>query len=305
MPESSPLPPPELTKPDQTDPLIYELAFWCCAWLGATIAGSFYAGYCGVSGSSLAGFFLGFAFAGMTAFPILLTAAVITWALWLSRFRLIMATLAGAIIGLASAKMPSMNNFSDMTWIFGRVGSSDIVPVFFVAVACPLSSFFCCRKLRPRLEGQSENGQRWQFSLRDLFVHFTILAVFISLWTWLFTFCHSLERQNQQPQQRSQAAGRIVRDLRAERNGLHIIWSGSTSTIHGTSSGVFRSAILLLTPTHFPRRLHRHGGAQQIHSERPQYFDGFGGRISASDVALRGKQHGISVAAEEASFRSL
>jgi hypothetical protein len=35
----------------------------------------------------------------------------------------------------------------------------------------------------------------WQFSLRDLFIHFTVLALMISLWTWFFTYLREVKDQ--------------------------------------------------------------------------------------------------------------
>jgi hypothetical protein len=35
----------------------------------------------------------------------------------------------------------------------------------------------------------------WQFTLRDLFVHFTVLAVLISLWSWYFTAAAAREAE--------------------------------------------------------------------------------------------------------------
>ena len=205
MPESSTPSPTRPAKPYPTDPLIYELAFWCYAWLGTAVAGGCFGLYGHLWGKWL-GLFFGFMFAGIAAFPILLTIAIATWGLWLSRFRLFMAALAGGMTGVASMKfveMPSLN-FSDMTWIFGRINLWELAAAFCGAVACPLFGYLFCRGLIPRDKNGGDSRKPWQFTLRDLFVHFTILAVAISLWTWLFTYCRDVERRSQQRQQQRQ-----------------------------------------------------------------------------------------------------
>ena len=206
MPDSPNTPQQNRPKPFPTDPLIYELAFWCYAWLGTAVAGGCFGLFVGFLGHGLQGLFFGFMFAAIAAFPILVTVAIATWGLWLSRFRSITAAIAGAMTGFAAVKfveMPGLN-FSDLTWIFGRLNSIEIAALLCGAIGSPLFGYLFCRGLIPGGKNGGDFRKPWQFTLRDLFVHFTILAVLISLWTWLFTYLRDAEKRSQQRQQQYQ-----------------------------------------------------------------------------------------------------
>jgi hypothetical protein len=199
MPDSLTPPPIKSHKPYPTEPLIYELAFWCYVWLGSAVAGGCFGFFVGFMGSGALGLFFGFMFAGIAAAPILVTVSIAAWAFWLTRFRLISAAIAGVLTGFASAKfveMPGLN-FSDMTWIFGRMNYSEASAALCGAVACPLFGYLFCRGMIPHCKNGVKSRKLWQFTLRDLFVHFTVLAVLISLWSWLFTYCRDVEKQRQ------------------------------------------------------------------------------------------------------------
>jgi hypothetical protein len=183
-----------------------ELAFWCFAWLGIVLTGAGFGFYLGFMRNPIMGLIFGTVFAGIAAFPVLVTVAIATWALWLSRFRLITAGIAGAMTLFASVKfveMPGLD-FKDLTWIFGRLNGVELAAIISGAVGSSLFGYLFCRGLTPARKNDINSLKHWQFSLRDLFVHFTILAVMISLWTWLFTSCRDLEKRNQQRQQQTQ-----------------------------------------------------------------------------------------------------
>lgn len=195
---SSPL--TKYNQPVRTGLLFYEMIFWCYAWLGIALAGGCFGFFLGFMGSGVQGLAFGFFFSGIAAFPVLVTVAVATWALWLSRFRLIAAAIAGAMALFASVKfveMPGLE-FKDFTWIFGRLNGLEIAAMVSGAGGSSLFGFLFCRGLTPDGKKGVDSPKPWQFSLRDLFVHFTILALLISLWTWLFTSVRDAEKRNGQ-----------------------------------------------------------------------------------------------------------
>lgn len=195
MNDSTSSPTPSET-PTRVSPLRNEFAFWCYAWLGAGFAG----GALGFSitnvGDRFGGFFGGFGGTFIAGFPVFLTIAVGTWALWLSRLRTIFAAIAGAMAVVASIRFLELpaQNLKDI-WMFGRMSGIDIAALLAGALG---SLLFCDLFRRGYLPGRRKNDvakTRWQFTLRELFAHFTILAVLISLWTWLFTYCRGVEKQ--------------------------------------------------------------------------------------------------------------
>jgi hypothetical protein len=182
-----------------------DLVFWLFAWLGTAISGSFYGlailivvAATGPMPGVIVAFpfsmFFGFIIAGFFAVPYLSTVAVVTWAFWLSRFRMIAAAVAGGWTGVIAAR----SLFGDFPM---RPVSPNFDPVVmagvFGAVGCPLFIHLIGRRILARRKREEKSRGPWQFTLRDLFVHFTALAVLISLWTWYFTYRESLEKSRQ------------------------------------------------------------------------------------------------------------
>lgn len=171
------------------------LTFWLIAWLGTAVSG-------GVFGVALmllmvpvaAAFFLaplivGFFIAGCWAIPFLGTVAIVTWGFWLTRFRMITAAVAGGWTGVMASRAVFTDSFP---------GSQYFDPIFlacvFGAVGCPLFTYWFGRKIFSRNKKREAPDAPWQFTLRDLFVHFTVLAVLISLWSCYFTAVRSIEK---------------------------------------------------------------------------------------------------------------
>lgn len=171
-----------------------DAAFWLVAWLAIALSGSCY----GVAvllelategpGLGVVIFFfipmiVGFFIAGIFAVPFLLTVAVVTWGLWLSRFRMFAAAIAGGWTGVMAAR----SVFGDPGWGWGRGPINPVILAgVFGAVGCPLFIYLFERRYK-RKDKEDAPPAPWQFTLRDLFVHFTVLAVLISLWSWYFT----------------------------------------------------------------------------------------------------------------------
>jgi hypothetical protein len=170
-----------------------DVTFWLVAWLAIALSGSLYGlavlvllATEGPGLGVLIFFFIplivGFFIAGVFAVPFLLTVAVTTWGLWLSRFRMLAAAIAGGWTGVMAARS-----------VFGHSGGGrwPVDPValagIFGAVGCPLLVYLLGRRYFFFKRKNDAPPTPWQFTLRELFVHFTVLAVLISLWSWYFT----------------------------------------------------------------------------------------------------------------------
>jgi hypothetical protein len=221
----------EATKPDGWNVSISPMAserfadgclFWSLAWLGTTFGGGIFGIVFGLfSGSGverligvIVGPVAGLLFAGICAIPVHLHFAFFTWAFWLGRFRVTVATLAGGFTGfLATGGMASHQNRWPLSLAAACVG----------AAGSGLAARYCQRKfafwdrkfisISPVGEftlldertavGNNKSRRRekapWQFSIRDLFIHFTAIAVLISLWTTFFTIIRSEQKQDVPP----------------------------------------------------------------------------------------------------------
>jgi MFS family permease len=187
-----------------------EVIYWLYAWLGTSIAGSAFGVTVGILQdiwnpiaillAVIAGFFI----AGIFAIPYLLTASIATWAFWFFRFRLITAAVAGGWTGVVATRLVLGGT--------GGIGNGTVILAgVFGAVGCPLFAYLFTRKMFRRDKDRDAPPMPWQFTLRDLFVHFTVLAVLISLWTSFFTIVRESKAQRlQEQQQETQAAGDVA-----------------------------------------------------------------------------------------------
>jgi hypothetical protein len=158
-------------------------AFWSIAWLGTAIAGGAFGvlvGLCIDGGiekiaGMILGLFVGFIFAGLCAIPIHLHLAFFMWAFWLSRFRLAMAVLAGGLTGVLATKLAFSFYEIAAAGAIGAIGSGLLAFKYSRAIA-----------FRGQLP-EHLKAPVWQFTLRDLFVHFTAVALLISFWTTILT----------------------------------------------------------------------------------------------------------------------
>jgi hypothetical protein len=204
--------------------------FWLLAWLGTIFAGGIFGTFMGISfGMSLGrradvfevaifGLIAGFVIAGAMAIPVHLHVAFFTWAFWLGRFRVAMAILAGALTGFfATGREATLEDPK-------QLALGVIFPTLLGAMGSGLAAFFYHRRIASRdnklmrvssigefaiiddgvvIGGNNQSRRRkkarWQFSMRDLFVHFTAVAVLISLWTTFFTLIRSEQKQDVPP----------------------------------------------------------------------------------------------------------
>lgn len=148
-------------------PTIWRL--WVLAWLCTALAG----GVFGLVPAGVLGFYIGLAIASAVAIPVMTSFAIITWALWLSRYVLITVGLAGACTGYLA-----------VSWLGGDTGLPAIAAALFGGAFSFIGSAIY---LRGNNWSTSQSADRtepvWQFSLRDLFLRFTAVSILIAVWT--------------------------------------------------------------------------------------------------------------------------
>ncbi|NQT14303.1 MAG: hypothetical protein HQ582_16220 [Planctomycetes bacterium] len=152
------------------------LQFWLFVWMGTAIAGCA-SGY----EQSYSDPMFAFVRAAIFGAPIHVAVVVMGWAMWISRHRVVLAGLAGGLTGFLG------------TWLFS--GESSLL-VLLMAPTLPLATGMGAlggalggivhqkrsgsRRFRRRV---ADNGV-WQFTLRDLFLRMTVLAILLSASTW-------------------------------------------------------------------------------------------------------------------------
>lgn len=152
------------------------VSFWVYAWVGIILAGATF-GFFTAFGI---GAFPGAVIAGVVSTPFTITCAVLSWALWLTRFSVVFAAIAGACTGAISTVyvwdslliMPA-ETAAFLAAIVGGLGGGGHAYYYSKRHGWPNGS--------SGLDGQ----RTWQFSLRDLFLRFTAVSILIALWTAL------------------------------------------------------------------------------------------------------------------------
>jgi hypothetical protein len=159
-----------------------EPIFWFVTWLSVALAGGLF----GIivcfkeePEAAIFGFIGGIIIAGVYAIPVVATFGILTWTLWLSRFAVITAAIAGACTGILSTAT-----------LAGAALDFELIPL----AGCIGGGMTACitgihsRKLR-QLEYAADvaAGDTWQFSLRDLFLRFTIATAILAAWMFALT----------------------------------------------------------------------------------------------------------------------
>jgi hypothetical protein len=141
-------------------------AFWFWAWLGTVFAG----GVFGVLLAGPLGFFLGCLVASIAGTPIVVFAAVLAWCLWLTRYRITFAVIAGATTGVLTS-LPVIGYFDIFVPVAGILGGLG------GGIGGGLHWF------RSKSDATSDEkpDRPWQFSMRDMFVHITVLSIVLAL----------------------------------------------------------------------------------------------------------------------------
>ncbi len=165
------------------------VSFWWAAYVGTIMAGGVFGALLAMvegPGAALLGLIPGFVFAGMVAIPIHLTVVIMTWALWMSRIRVVSAGIAGGITGVVATQLipdGSMDRYVLGAGVIGAMGAS-------------AAGAWADRVSRDRTKTPSGN-RVWQFTLRDLFLRVTVIAMLLAAWTWAVRSIHDARNRQQ------------------------------------------------------------------------------------------------------------
>ena len=122
------------------------------------------------------GFVAGTFLAGVWAIPIVTIVGTLAWVMGLSRFRRTPPSLAGACTGLISTGVSLGSELADATWLYLAILAAGV----FGAVGGYVPA---ARYWRKREHAECDaTDDRWQFSLRDLFLRFTVASILLACW---------------------------------------------------------------------------------------------------------------------------
>lgn len=148
------------------------IGFWVNVWVGIILGGATIGFFVGFPIGSISGAII----FGIISPPFICTSSILSWALWLTRFSLPLAIIAGACSGgffpiLASGMLePSLA----------------VVAAFAGGLFGGLAAYNYSKKYGWPNRSSNANGKSiWQFSLRDLFLRFTAVSILIAVWTAL------------------------------------------------------------------------------------------------------------------------
>lgn len=146
------------------------------SWFGILGAGGLYGILIG-GNEPIFGFVAGIVIAAVVSVPVIISIAVLAWAFWLSRFQIALTTLTGACTGIASS-----------TPFTFEIYPNAAIPLILIAgclggVGGGLAAFMYWSVHTKRLEIRDDDTLGvWQYSLRDLFLRFTVLTILIAAW---------------------------------------------------------------------------------------------------------------------------
>jgi len=128
-------------------------------------------------GEAIAGLIAGPVIAVIFAVPIVLAVAIFAWAFWLLRYAVVWSSVCGAITGIMSYTWTGLDRAMQFpaNWaviLAGIIGA--VVPLFF-------ASFYRKKRHAFYLSASGPANAKWHYSLRDLFVRFTVVTVLIAV----------------------------------------------------------------------------------------------------------------------------
>lgn len=154
--------------------------FWCCAsclldrrrhwhWARGGVFGFFLEGF--------AGLIVGSIIAAVYSIPTQCSAAIVSWALWLQRFRIGFAALAGAATGVWATLLAITDS------LYGPFGPLAATAGILGALGAGIATSWMTFKTAVGLElHAAAKARKWQFSLGSLFAHFTVVCVLFACW---------------------------------------------------------------------------------------------------------------------------
>jgi hypothetical protein len=124
------------------------------------------------------GFIGGFIIAAVYAIPVVATFGILTWTLWISRFAVATAAISGACTGILSTANLGPPGDSGLVPLAGFIGG--VVPAYVTGV-------YWSKRRQWGYANEVATGSAWQFSLRDLFLRFTIATAVLAAWMFALT----------------------------------------------------------------------------------------------------------------------
>ena len=174
----------------QSNHLSVWVAFWCATWAGTAIAGSLFGGVLGLFGigndptAPFVGLISGALWAGAVGLFVFVHLGVICWTFWRLGKPLTIGTIAGAVTGVICGLVL----FSVVTAPLGAVGA-------YVAGNSFLKSTTGKEFLETIKKIQNESLGTMKFTVMDLLLRVTALAVFIGGWSAWLKYIVALHRQ--------------------------------------------------------------------------------------------------------------
>lgn len=158
------------------------LNFWAAAWFGATLAGGLFGAAIGLTGlwegnwvAIPACGFMGILWAGIAGLIAIPHVALLKWMFWIRCSPRMLAGLAGGLAGCLTPFLP-------LTAPLGAFGAVLCVKKFMKT----RSAAVVCEYERLRIEEYGMPRQR-TYSIKDLFLRITALAVLITVWKVVLT----------------------------------------------------------------------------------------------------------------------
>jgi hypothetical protein len=150
-----------------------DVLFWIGACLGTGLAG----GVFGFFLESFAGYFIGAILAALYSIPMQFSAAILSWALWLARFRIGFATLSGGLTGVSATVLTlpaslygSLAALAAIAGVLGTLGAG-----FF-------TRWMTFKTSVGRELHTAAKAHKWQFSLGSLLAHYTVVCMPLAFW---------------------------------------------------------------------------------------------------------------------------
>lgn len=147
---------------------------WLVTWFGIVLAG----GVFGMFLAAIPGFVIGAMVAGIYGAPIALTIALLTWALWLTRYQIVAGTVAGVLSGVLSTLFLMLDSASTEEMI-----GLPLIAGCLGGLGSWLTTFFYQKKRGRFFQPTDSTTASWQFSLKDMFVRFTMVSMLAAAWS--------------------------------------------------------------------------------------------------------------------------
>jgi hypothetical protein len=151
----------------------YWLHFWLRVWVMIIVAGAVFGSLQFPIAGTVAGAFI----AAFLAPPFVMSAVILTWACWLSRLAVLTAAAAGAATGVFATAM---------TWdsVFAMEFEIALVWAGFIGGLGGVfgGAIYMRRYPLPRTGESTKEQDIWRYSLRDLFVRFTVVSMLVAGW---------------------------------------------------------------------------------------------------------------------------